>query len=210
MKPRILIADDHAIVRKGLIQLLLENYPHAGFGEVNNAEELLAEVLKREWDIVICDINMPGRSGIDALQQIKKSIPDMPVLIMSMYPEDQYALRAFKAGASGYLGKETIHSNLITAVEKVLAGKKFITPGVAEEMANILNEERKKLPHESLSNREFEVLVLLATGKPSSEIAKKLSISITTVSTYRTRVLEKLKMKSNADLVKYALEANLI
>jgi DNA-binding NarL/FixJ family response regulator len=210
MSIQILIADDHAIVRRGLKQLLLDEYPFAIIDEAGNAEDLIQKVVQSKWDVVICDINMPGRSGIDALQQIKQAVPDLPVLIMSMYPEDQYALRAFKAGASGYLGKETIHYNLVKAIEKVLSGKKFITPSVAEKLANSVEEDNKKLAHEYLSNREFEVFVLLTSGKPVSEIAEKLSLNTTTVSTYRARILEKMKMKSNAELIRYALEKKLI
>ncbi len=206
----VLIADDHAIVRRGLIQILLEEYPSAIIEEAGDAEELIKKTILKKWDIVICDINMPGRSGIDALLQIKQSVPDLPVLIISMYSEDQYALRAFKAGASGYLGKETVHFNLIKAVQTVLSGKKFITPSIAEKMANSFDDERKKQAHENLSNREFEVLKLLASGKSASAIAVQLSISITTVSTYRARILEKMQMKSNAELIRYALEAKLI
>ncbi len=205
----ILIADDHAIVRRGLKQLLLEEYPFAIIEEAADAEELIQKVILNKWDVVICDISMPGRSGIDALQQIKKDAPGLPVLIMSMYPEDQYAIRAFKAGASGYLAKETVHFNLINAVKKVLSGKKFITPAIAEKMANSFNEENKKQSHEYLSNREYEVFILLASGKSASSIAEQLSISITTVSTYRSRIMEKMGMKSNADIIRYALEKKL-
>ena len=205
----ILIADDHAIVRRGLKQLLLEEYPFAIIEEAGAAEALIQKVILNKWDVVICDISMPGRSGIDALQQIKKEAPDLPVLIMSMYPEDQYAIRAFKAGASGYLAKETVHYNLINAVKKVLTGKKFITPAIAEKMANSFSEEKKKQSHEYLSNREYEVFILLASGKSASSIAEQLSISITTVSTYRSRILEKMGMKSNADIIRYTLEKKL-
>lgn len=210
MALKILIADDHAIVRRGLKQLLLEEYPSAIIEEAGDAEELIKKVALKKWDLVICDISMPGRSGIDALQQIKQSDPDLPVLIMSMYPEDQYAMRALKAGASGYLGKETIHYNLIKAIEKVLSGKKFITPSIAEKLADMVDEESKKPAHEYFSNREFQVFLLLASGESTSAIAEKLSINTTTVSTYRSRIMEKMKMKSNAELIRYALEKKLI
>ncbi|MEK7226614.1 MAG: response regulator transcription factor [Bacteroidota bacterium] len=207
---RILIADDHAIVRKGLKELLMDEYSSAVIGEVNNVEELLREAVRKKWDLVICDISMPGRSGIDALQELRQLVPALPVLIMSMYSEDQYALRAFKAGAFGYLGKETVHYSLIKAVQTVLKGKKFITTSIAEKMVSALDEERKKQPHEYLSNREFEVLKLLASGKSVSSIAKALAVSMTTVSTYRARILEKMNMKSNAELIRYMLEKKLI
>jgi DNA-binding NarL/FixJ family response regulator len=207
---RILIADDHAIVRKGLKHLLLEEYPTAVIEEVTDAEGLIFKSVNNEWDVIICDLSMPGRSGLDALTQIKQASPKLPVLIISMHPEDQYALRVLKAGASGYIGKDTVHSDLIRAVQTVLLGKKFITPSVAEKLANALNTNNDKSLHEKLSDREFEVFRLLAAGMQVSEIAIKLSLSVTTVSTYRSRVLEKLGMKSNADLTRYALETGII
>ena len=207
---KILIADDHAVVRKGLKQILLEEYPSAQIGEVADAESLLSEILKDDWNIVITDMNMPGRSGLDALTQIKQMAPHLPVLIMSMYPEDQYALRVLKAGASGYLGKDNIHDDIIKAIQSVQLGKKYITPAVAEKLANALGEDNTMQPHESLSDREFEVLKLLASGKAVSDIAGQLSLSATTVSTYRSRIMEKMSMKTNAELTRYALEKKLI
>lgn len=207
---RILIADDHAIVRKGLRHLLLEEYPSAMIEEVTDAESLVLKSIATEWDVVICDLSMPGRSGLDALIQIKQASPKLPVLIMSMHPEEQYALRTFRAGASGYLNKESIHKDLINAVQTVMIGKKFITPSIAEKLANALNNDSNKMLHERLSDREFEVFRLLAEGKQVSEIADKLSLSVTTVSTYRSRLMEKLNMKSNSDLTRYALENGII
>ncbi|MGQ0739964.1 MAG: response regulator [Bacteroidota bacterium] len=206
---RILIADDHAIVRKGLKQLLLEEYPTAGIGEAENAGQLITEVLAKEWDVVICDLSMPGRSGLDALQQIRQSRPGLPVLIMSMHPEDQYALRVLKAGASGFLGKDSIHEELIKAIQTVLKGRKFITPSIAERLAEVFNNEGDRPLHELLSNREFDVFKLLASGKSVSEIASQLSLSVTTVSTYRARILEKMHMRSNAELTRYGIEKGL-
>ncbi len=207
---KILIADDHAIVRKGLKQILLEEYPSAVIGEVADTEGLLTEVINNGWNIVICDMNMPGRSGLDALNQLKQVAPELPVLIMSMYPEDQYALRVLKAGASGYLEKESIHDNIIKAIQTVQLGKKFITPSIAEKLADAFQDNSSKQPHELLSDREFDVFKLLASGKSVSEIAGKLSLSTTTVSTYRARILEKMSIRSNADLSRYALERKLI
>lgn len=207
---KILIADDHAIVRRGLKQILLEEYPSARVGEVADAESLVTEVVTNDWEIIICDMNMPGRSGLDALSQIKQIAPQIPVLIMSMYPEDQYALRVLKAGASGYLGKETIHEHIIRAIQTVQLGKKFITPAVAEKLADAVREDSEKEPHELLSDREFDVFKLLAAGSSVSEIANQLSLSTTTVSTYRTRILSKMNIRSNADLTRYALERKLI
>lgn len=207
---RILIADDHAIVRKGLTQLLLEAYPSANIQEVGDAEELVLKALNHEWDVVICDLSMPGRSGLDALRQIKQSCPKLPVLIMSMHPQEQYALRVLKSGASGYLGKDAIHEELIKAVQTVLLGKKFITPAIAERLAEAFETDSEEQRHELLSDREFDVFKLLASGKSVSEIAAQLSLSVTTVSTYRSRILEKMNMRSNADLTRYAIEKKLI
>ena len=206
---RILIADDHAIVRKGLKQILLEEYPNAKIEEAGDAETLALKCADQKWDVVISDLHMPGRSGLDALKQIKQAHPQLPVLIMSMYPEDQYAVRVFKSGAAGYLSKESIHDELILAIQTVLNGRKFITPSIAEILAESL-EVKMEQKHELLSNREFNVLKLLASGKSVSDIAEQLSLGVTTVSTYRARILEKMKMHSNAELTRYALEKNLI
>ncbi|HWR33469.1 MAG TPA: response regulator transcription factor [Chitinophagaceae bacterium] len=206
---RILIADDHSIVRRGLKHLLLETYPTAVIGETGDAEDLIKKVVEQEWDVVICDMSMPGRSGLDALQQLKELSPRLPVLIMSMYPEDQYAIRVLKAGAFGYLGKDSIHDDIINAIETVRLGKKFITPSIAEKLADAIDLDFTRALHEELSNREYDVFIMLAAGKSISEIAAKLSLSSTTVSTYRARILEKMKMRSNAALTRYALENNL-
>lgn len=207
---RVLIADDHAIVRKGLKQLLLEEYPTAKVGEVGDAESLMTEIMHENWDVVICDMNMPGRSGLDALSQIKQTNSKLPVLIMSMYPEDQYALRVLKAGASGYLGKEKVHDELIKAIKTVLIGRRYITPEIAEKLAESFSTHTDKKPHELLSDREFDVFKQLASGKSVSEIAEQLSLSITTISTYRSRVMEKMNMRSNAELARYAFENKLL
>jgi len=207
---KILIADDHAIVRRGLRLLLLEEYPSAEIGEAGDAETLVNKIIQQEWDVVICDISMPGRSGLDALSQIKQISPKLPVLIMSMYPEDQYALRVLKAGAAGYLGKETIHDDIVKAIQTVQLGKKFITATIAEKLAKAFEVDTTDQLHEKLSDREFDVFKMLASGKAVSEIANQFALSVTTVSTYRSRVLEKMGMKSNADLTRYALEKKLI
>ncbi len=207
---RILIADDHAIVRKGVRQIILEEFPTTIIEEEADAEGLINKILDGQWDVVVCDLSMPGRSGLDALRQVKQTHPALPVLIMSMHPEDQYALRVLKAGASGYLGKDTVHDELINAIRTVMLGKRYITPSIAEKLADAFNDDGDKPPHELLSDREFDVFKLLSSGKSVSEIANQLSLSITTVSTYRSRVLDKMKMKSNADLTRYALEKQLI
>lgn len=207
---RVLIADDHAIVRKGLKQLLLEEYPSAIIEEVGDAEKLIKRTIQDDWDIVICDLSMPGRSGLDALRQIKQSSPNLPVLIMSVHPEDQYALRVLKAGASAYLGKDTVHNELIKAIQTARLGKKYITPSIAERLADAFENESDRESHQALSDREFDVFKLLASGKSTSDIAAQLSLSITTVSTYRSRILEKMTMHSNAEMTRYALEKGLI
>ncbi|HPG10339.1 MAG TPA: response regulator transcription factor [Chitinophagaceae bacterium] len=207
---KILIADDHAIVRRGMKQLLLEEYPFAKIGEADDAENLVKEIISDQWDIVICDMNMPGRSGLDALSQVKDIRPNLPVLIMSMYPEEQYGVRVIKAGAAGYLKKESIHEELIKAIDTVLRGKRYITPEIAESLAEAMLSPTADRSHTSLSDREFDVFKLLASGKSVSDIASQLSLSITTISTYRTRVLRKMGMKSNAELARYALENNLL
>jgi len=207
---RFLIADDHAVVRKGLKLIMKEAFPNAVIAEVADAEELLKKVMKEEWDLVISDISMPGRSGLDVLQQIRQNHPKLPVLFLSMHPEDQYAIRVLKAGASGYLNKETASEELVKAVNRVLTGKKYITSSIAERLATSLDQDAEKLPHEYLSDREFEVLKMLAGGKSVSEIAQRLSLSVTTVSTYRARIMVKMNMKTNADLILYSIEHKLL
>lgn len=207
---RILIADDHTIVRKGLRQILLDEFSTAEITEVADAEALIQKVMSAEWDVVVSDLSMPGRSGLDALQQIKLSHPNLPVLILSIHPEEQYALRALKSGASGYLSKDTAPDELVKAVQKVLLGKKYISQAIAEKLANTFSSNSPLNSHENLSDREFDVMKLLANGKSVSEISEMLSLSVTTVSTYRARVMVKMDLKSNSDLTKYAIEHKLI
>jgi DNA-binding NarL/FixJ family response regulator len=207
---RILIADDHAIVRRGLKEILLDEYPSALIGEAADAEELIKKTIQEKWDMVITDLSMPGRSGLDALKQIKQSFPGLPVLIMSMYPEDQFAVRALRAGASGYFNKNSIHDEVIKAIETVRMGKKILTPSIAEKLVEALHSETDKAPHLQLSDREFDVFKLLALGKTISAIADQLSLNYNTVSTYRSRLLEKMNMRSNSELTRYAMEKNLI
>jgi DNA-binding NarL/FixJ family response regulator len=207
---RILIADDHTVVRKGLKQILLEEFPSARIDEVGDAEDLLKKVLKEEWDVVVSDISMPGKSGLEVLQEIKQHYPRLPVLILSVHPEDQYAIRVLKAGASGFLNKDSAPDELVKAVHQVLLGKKYITTTIAERLASMLDQDAERLPHEQLSDREFEVLRLLAAGHPVSDIAEKLSLSSTTVSTYRARILLKMNLKTNADLTLYAITNKLL
>jgi two-component system, NarL family, invasion response regulator UvrY len=207
---RILIADDHAVVRRGLAQILRDEFPAALIEEVDNSEDLVKKALKGNWDVVISDLSMPGRSGLDALRQLKEFFPKLPVLIMSIHPEDQYAIRVLKAGASGYLSKGSAPDELVKAVRIVLAGKRYISASTAERLANSITRDQDKLPHETLSDREFDVLKLLAAGKPVSEIARQLSLSVTTVSTYRSRIMGKMNMKTNAELTMYAITNHLL
>lgn len=207
---RILIADDHTVVRRGLRQILLDEFSNAEIDEVADAEELINKVMSDKWDVVVSDLSMPGRSGLDALQQIKLSHPDLPVLILSIHPEEQYAIRALKSGASGYLSKDTAPDELVKAVQRVLLGKKYISQSIAEKLANNFSSDTSLPVHETLSDREFDVMKQLANGKSVSEIAEMLSLSVTTVSTYRARVMVKMGLRSNSDLTKYALENKLI
>jgi two-component system invasion response regulator UvrY len=207
---RILIADDHAIVRRGLSEILLEEYPSAFVEEVGDADTLLNKALAGNWDIVISDLMMPGRSVLEVLQQIRQHAAQLPVLILSIFPEEQYATRVLKAGASGYINKDAAPTELVKAVQRILQGRKYITPNIAEMLAGDLNLATDKAPHELLSDREFHVMKLLAEGKTISDIAEMLSLSPTTISTYRARIMEKMKMRANAELARYALENRLI
>ncbi len=207
---RILIADDHAVVRKGLRQIITDEFPSAEITEVGDVESLIVQVIKADWNVIICDISMPGRSGVEALEQIKQIKPDIPVLMLSMHSEDQYAMRVLKAGASGFLNKSSVHEELVKAIHMVRLGRRYITSSIAERMAESLSGQNGKRPHEILSNREFEILKMIASGRSISEIADQLSLSPTTVSTYRSRILEKMSLKSNADITRYALENGLI
>lgn len=207
---RILIADDHSVVRKGLKQILLEEFPSAIIEDVPDAEEMIKKVMTARWDVVVSDMSMPGRSGLDALQQIKQIHPELPVLILSIHPEEHYALRVLKAGASGYLSKGSASDELVKAVQTVLLGKKYISSAVAEKLASSFSPDSLKQAHELLSDREFDVMKLLASGKSVSDIADMLSLSVTTISTYRARIMAKMNLKTNSDLTKYAIESHLI
>ena len=207
---RILIADDHAIIRKGLKQILLEEYPSAIIEEVGDAEAAINKTVTNSWDIIICDLSMPGRSGLDVVQHVKQNFPKLPVLILSIHPEEQYAIRALKAGAAGYLSKDAATEELVKAVQRILQGRKYISQSLAEMLASDFDQQSTKSPHELLSDRELHVFKLIAEGKGVSEIADKLSLSITTVSTYRARILDKMEIKTNADMTRYELENKLI
>jgi DNA-binding NarL/FixJ family response regulator len=207
---RILITEDHAVVREGLKLILADHFKKAVFGEARNATEALARVWKEKWDVVVLDITMPGRSGLEVLKEIKRSRPRLPVLILSMHPEDQFAVRLLKAGAAGYLTKESAGEELVGAIKKVVGGGRYISPSLAERMASYLTIDVQKAPHERLSDREFLILRMIGSGKQVSQIAKELSLSVSTVSTYRARILEKMDMKNNAELTHYALQKSLV
>ncbi|MDP1801418.1 MAG: response regulator transcription factor [Bacteroidota bacterium] len=204
---KFLIADDHAIVRKGLVQVLLEEFPDAEITEVANSAEVFDQLSKQIWDVILLDISMPGKNGLEILKQVRTNGIKAPILMISMHSEEQYALRALKAGASGFLNKESATEELLAAVRKVLSGKKYISTTVAEKLAENLGA---KQGHELLSDREMEVLQLIASGKIVSEIAEEISLSVNTISTYRARILEKLNLNNNSELTRYALDNNLI
>jgi DNA-binding NarL/FixJ family response regulator len=207
---RILIADDHAVVRQGLKQILAGAFKRASFGEAANSQEALERAWKEPWDIVILDLTMPGRSGLEVLKEIKRAHPKLPVLMLSMHPEDQFAVRLLKAGASGYMTKESAPEELVGAVKKAIAGGRYVSARLGEKMALLLANDVKIAPHESLSDREFLILRLIAAGKTVGIIAKDLSLSVKTVSTYRARLLEKMGMANNAQLLHYAFQNNLV
>jgi two-component system, NarL family, invasion response regulator UvrY len=207
---KILITDDHAVVRQGLKQILLEEFTRAEFGEATNAQEAIERVWKENWDVVVLDITMPGRSGLEVLKEIKKSRPKLPVLVLSMHPEDQFAVRILKIGASGYMTKESAPNELVGAVRKVMAGGRYVSPSLAEKMASYLAVDVHTPPHERLSDREFLVLRLIASGKTPTAIAKELALSVKTISTYRMRILEKMSMSNNAELTHYAIQNQLV
>ena len=207
---RFLIADDHEIVRRGLKQLLLEEFSFAKIEEAGDTTTLISKALKGEWNIVISDLAMPGGGGLEALRKIKEELPNLPVLILSIYPADQYALRVIKAGAAGYVNKDTAPDELVKAVQHILTGKKYISEEIAEKLSMSLNIPSDVLLHELLSDREIEVFKMLAQGKSITEIASILDVSATTVSTYRSRVLIKMNLKTNAQMTQYALEHKLI
>jgi DNA-binding NarL/FixJ family response regulator len=207
---RILITDDHAVVRQGLKQILAEEFTRAEFGEAASAAEAIDRVWKENWDVVVLDITMPGRSGLEVLKEIKKSKPKLPVLVLSMHPEDQFAVRLLKIGASGYMTKESAPNELVGAVKKVMAGGRYISGSLAEKMASYLAIDVQTPPHERLSDREFLVLRMIASGKTPTVIAKELGLSVKTVSTYRMRILEKMDMANNAELTHYAIQNNLV
>ena len=206
---KILVTDDHAVLREGIIRILASRIEHVTFGEASNATEALEKVWAQKWDLILLDITMPGRSGLDILQQLRHAQPDTPVLVLSMHSEDQFAVRVLRAGAAGYLTKNSDPNELLSAVQKILAGGHYITASLGEKLAASLRHNIQP-PQELLSDREFQVLRMIASGKIVSEIAKELSLSVKTISTYRSRILEKMGMKNNAELMHYAMQHQLV
>lgn len=208
---KVLIADDHAIVRSGLKQILDETSGEIQVqGEAANGREVLEKIHAQDWDVLVLDITMPGRSGLDILKDIRQLKPKLPILILSMHAEEQFATRMLKAGASGYLNKESAPEELVKAIRKVYAGGKYVSPAQAERMVTELTSDTGKAPHELLSDREYEILCLIASGKTATQIAKQLCLSVKTVSTYRTRILDKMKLETNAQLTHYAIKSGLV
>jgi DNA-binding NarL/FixJ family response regulator len=207
--PNILIADDHAIVRQGLKQILASDSDITVVGETGNGEEVLAMVRLLRPDAVVLDISLPGKNGLDVLKELKGSYPELPVLVLSMHSEDQFAIRTLKAGAAGYITKETAPEKLVEALRKVCKGTKYISPELAESLALRIQRDGTEHPHEALSDREYQVFRLIAFGKTVGQISKELSLSVKTISTYRTRILEKMNMKTSAELTRYAVLHNL-
>lgn len=209
---KILLADDHPYLRRGLTQILIAEFPEAVIGEASNVPELLEQAQRQRWDVVVLDLNMPGRGGLEALHELKRLYSNLPVLILSMYPEDQFAVRVLRAGGAGYLTKESAPQQLVLAIKTIWAGGKFITPTAAELLAAHVHQhgDHEQPRHSALSDREYEVFRLIAGGNTITEISEQLSLSVKTISTYRSRILEKLNLKTNADLARYAVQHRLV
>jgi len=207
---KILVADDHEVVRKGLMKVLAETLQPIKVEEARNGQEAVSKVWKSEYDLVVLDIKMPGKNGLDALKEIKQHRPKLPVMILSMHPEEQFAIRAMRAGASGYLTKECAGDEMVLAIRKALKGEKYISGSLAQILAEDLGGDSEKPCHEILSDREYQVMVMIASGKPVGAIAKELCLSVKTISSYRANILLKTKMKNNAEITHYAIRNNLV
>lgn len=207
---KIVIADDHDIVRAGLKQIIADEEDMEVAGEANSGEKLIELIKKNDYDVVLLDLKMSGMNGIEVMKHIKAIKPSVPVIVLSMHAEDQYAVRTIKAGASGYITKETAGDNLVSAVKRVVAGGKYISPTLAETLAESVAGGGSELPHENLTDREFQVLCMIASGKTVSEIGSELFLSVKTISTYRQRILEKMNMKNNSELTHYVIKNNIL
>lgn len=207
---KVLVADDHAIVRRGLRQILSETQDIMVGGEASTAQEVTRLMTDERWSVIVLDLSLPGSSGLDLLSRIRRDHPNCPVLVLTVHPEDQYAVRCIKAGAAGFLTKESAPDKLIEAVRKVASGGRWVSPELGETLASVLAGESKGAPHERLSDREFEIFRMLASGKTVSQVAQELSLSVKTVSTHRTRILRKMEMSNNAELTHYAVRNNLV
>ena len=207
---RVLVADDHAIVRRGLKQILTAEPDMSVVGEARDGNEALEFARRHPCDVVVLDVSMPGPSGLEVLKDLKRERPKLPVLVLSIHPEDQLAIRVLKAGGAGYMSKETAPEELVTAVRRVVAGGRYVSSRLAEKMAIALQSDSDKPRHETLSDREYEVMCLIASGKSVSEIAAQLALSVKTISTYRSRVLEKMDLPNNAALTHYAIQNRLV
>jgi len=205
---KILVTDDHAVLREGIMRILATRLANVAFGEASNATEALEKVWAEKWDLILLDITMPGRSGLDILQQLRQAQPDTPILVLSMHSEDQFAVRVLRAGAAGYLTKNSDPSEFIAAVQKILSGGHYISASLGEMLAASLRNNSQP-PQELLSDREFQVMRMIASGKTLKEISAELSLSVKTISTYRTRILDKMGMRTNAELMHYAIEHGL-
>jgi DNA-binding NarL/FixJ family response regulator len=207
---RILVADDHGVVRKGIMQIVADSPGMEVSGEAATGQEALELVRSRPFDVVILDIAMPGRGGLDVLREIKAANPAVKVLVLSVSPEEQYAIRSLRDGASAYLTKMSLPEELILAIKTVASGKRYITPSVADRLASYIEDSSRQVPHETLSDREMQVLILIGSGRQASDIATELNLSVKTVSTYRSRILLKMGMETNAQLIRYALQHRLV
>ncbi len=209
-KIQILIADDHPIVRAGLKQIISETNDMTVADEAGNGQEVLNLVRKKEYDLLLLDISMPGRNGLEILKELKSEYPKFPVLILSIYPEEQYAVRAFRAGASGYLTKASAPNELISAINKIVKGGRYVSESLAEKLTYYLDEDISKPLHDLLTDREYQVMLMLGSGKTVKEVAEELFLSVKTISTYRTHILDKMKMKNNAEVTLYVVKNQLI
>ena len=207
---QILIVDDHAVVRRGLREILADSLRGAGFSEAGNADDALSALARHPTSLLVLDINMPGRSGLDLLKDVRRLFPRMPVIVLSVQPEEQYAVRCLRAGAAAYINKDSAPEELGQAARKVLSGGRYVGPGLAEKLVSRIDESAEKPKHDLLSDRELEVMLLIASGVSLTEIGTRLHVSAKTVTSYRARLLEKLSMKSNAELTRYAVEHHLV